>query len=84
LTTLVLTLSVPLKSSGRSVQSLCHVAVNGGQFGRVLAAGGRPGGFSAAGGVTTKLRLLNIEGAQVGDAPTLFESLPLAARPRRG
>jgi methylated-DNA-[protein]-cysteine S-methyltransferase len=35
------------------------------------------------GGVTTKLRLLNIEGAQVGDAPTLFESLPLAARPRR-
>jgi methylated-DNA-[protein]-cysteine S-methyltransferase len=51
---------------------------------RVLAAGGRPGGFSAAGGVTTKLRLLNIEGAQVGDAPTLFESLPLAARPRRG
>jgi methylated-DNA-[protein]-cysteine S-methyltransferase len=51
---------------------------------RVLAAGGKPGGFSAAGGVTTKLRLLNIEGAQVGDAPTLFESLPLATRPRRG
>jgi methylated-DNA-[protein]-cysteine S-methyltransferase len=42
------------------------------------------GGFSTAGGVTTKPRLLNIEGAQVGDAPTLFESLPLAARPRRG
>ena len=37
----------------------------------------------AAGGVMTKLRLLNIEGAQVDDAPTLFESLPLAARPRR-
>jgi methylated-DNA-[protein]-cysteine S-methyltransferase len=50
---------------------------------RVLAAGGKPGGFSAAGGVTTKLRLLEIEGAQVGDAPTLFESLPLAARPGR-
>jgi methylated-DNA-[protein]-cysteine S-methyltransferase len=50
---------------------------------RVLAAGGKPGGFSAAGGVTTKLRLLNIEGAQVGETPTLFESLPLAARPRR-
>ena len=31
----------------------------------------------------TKLRLLNFEGAQVGGAPTLFESLPLAARPRR-
>jgi methylated-DNA-[protein]-cysteine S-methyltransferase len=50
---------------------------------RVLAAGGKVGGFSAAGGVTTKLRLLDIEGAQVGDAPTLFESLPLAARPHR-
>jgi methylated-DNA-[protein]-cysteine S-methyltransferase len=50
---------------------------------RVLAAGGKVGGFSAAGGVTTKLRLLDIEGAQVGDAPTLFDSLPLAARPRR-
>jgi methylated-DNA-[protein]-cysteine S-methyltransferase len=37
----------------------------------------------AAGGVMTKLRLLNIEGAPVGGAPTLFESLPLAARPRR-
>jgi methylated-DNA-[protein]-cysteine S-methyltransferase len=48
---------------------------------RVLAAGGKVGGFSAAGGVTTKLRLLNIEGARVGEAPTLFESLPLAARP---
>jgi methylated-DNA-[protein]-cysteine S-methyltransferase len=51
---------------------------------RVVAAGGRVGGFSAAGGITTKLRLLNIEGAQVGETPTLFESLPLAARPRRG
>jgi len=50
---------------------------------RVLAAGGKVGGFSAAGGITTKLRLLGIEGAQVGEAPTLFESLPLAARPRR-
>jgi len=50
---------------------------------RVLAAGGKPGGFSAAGGVTTKLRLLEIEGAQVGDVPTLFDSLPLAAKPRR-
>ncbi len=50
---------------------------------RVLAAGGKLGGFSAAGGVTTKLRLLNIEGARLSDAPTLFESLPLAARPRR-
>lgn len=30
---------------------------------RVLAAGGRPGGFSAPGGLTTKRRLLEIEGA---------------------
>lgn len=30
---------------------------------RVLAAAGRPGGFSANGGVATKLRLLAIEGA---------------------
>jgi methylated-DNA-[protein]-cysteine S-methyltransferase len=29
---------------------------------RVVAAGGRTGGFSARGGVTTKLRLLAIEG----------------------
>jgi methylated-DNA-[protein]-cysteine S-methyltransferase len=50
---------------------------------RVLAAGGKPGGFSAAGGIATKLRLLDIEGAQVGEAPTLFVSLPLAARPGR-
>ena len=50
---------------------------------RVVAAGGRLGGFSAAGGVTTKLRLLNIEGAHVGEVPTLFDSLPLAARPGR-
>jgi methylated-DNA-[protein]-cysteine S-methyltransferase len=50
---------------------------------RVLAAGGKVGGFSAAGGVMTKLRLLEIEGARVGEALTLFESLPLAARPRR-
>jgi methylated-DNA-[protein]-cysteine S-methyltransferase len=50
---------------------------------RVLAAGGKVGGFSADGGITTKLRLLDIEGAQVGEPPTLFESLPLATRPRR-
>jgi methylated-DNA-[protein]-cysteine S-methyltransferase len=30
---------------------------------RVLAAAGRPGGFSASGGVATKLRMLAIEGA---------------------
>ena len=51
---------------------------------RVLAAGGKLGGFSANGGVVTKLRLLEIEGAQIGEAPTLFDELPLAVRtPRR-
>jgi methylated-DNA-[protein]-cysteine S-methyltransferase len=35
---------------------------------RVTAAGGKPGGFSARGGVNTKLRLLTIEGAAVVQA----------------
>jgi methylated-DNA-[protein]-cysteine S-methyltransferase len=48
---------------------------------RVLAAGGKTGGFSANGGVTTKLRLLTIEGAQPG-GPTLFDRLPLESRRR--
>ena len=49
---------------------------------RVLAAGGKAGGFSAPGGVATKMRLLSIEGAQPGGA-TLFDQLPLAAPQRR-
>ena len=50
---------------------------------RILAAGGKPGGFSAPGGVATKLRLLTIEGAQP-EGPMLFDRLPLAAaRTRR-
>ena len=50
---------------------------------RVLAANGKPGGFSASGGVTTKLRLLTIEKAKISDEPALFDDLPLAAKPRR-
>ena len=50
---------------------------------RVLAAGGKVGGFSANGGIATKLRLLSIEGARTSAAPTLFEDLPLVAAPRR-
>lgn len=46
---------------------------------RVLAANGKSGGFSAPGGVITKLRLLTIENAQP-DSPTLFERLPFEAR----
>jgi methylated-DNA-[protein]-cysteine S-methyltransferase len=49
---------------------------------RVLAAAGKTGGFSAAGGVVTKLQLLTIENAQP-NGPTLFDHLPLAAAPRR-
>ena len=41
---------------------------------RVLAAGHRAGGFSADGGVRTKLRLLQIEGAVLGGAPGLFDT----------
>jgi methylated-DNA-[protein]-cysteine S-methyltransferase len=40
---------------------------------RVLAAGGRSGGFSAPGGTRTKLRLLEIEGANFGGGPGLFD-----------
>ncbi len=49
---------------------------------RVLAAGGKTGGFSAPGGIVTKLQLLTIEGAQPG-GPTLFDRLPLQARRHR-
>lgn len=40
---------------------------------RVLAAGKRSGGFSAGGGVATKLRMLQIEKAELGDGPGWFD-----------
>jgi methylated-DNA-[protein]-cysteine S-methyltransferase len=40
---------------------------------RVLAAGNKPGGFSARGGVETKLKMLAIEGAAVNHTPGLFD-----------
>jgi methylated-DNA-[protein]-cysteine S-methyltransferase len=52
---------------------------------RVLAAGSKAGGFSANGGVTTKLRLLAIERARTSDAPTLFDgdrAFGFALKPR--
>jgi methylated-DNA-[protein]-cysteine S-methyltransferase len=49
---------------------------------RVMAAGRKTGGFSAPGGVQTKLKLLSIEGAQLEDAPMLFDRLPLVAQRR--
>jgi len=50
---------------------------------RVLAANGKTGGFSANGGVETKMRMLTIERAGTSAAPSLFADLPLAAKPRR-
>ena len=40
---------------------------------RVLAANGKTGGFSAPGGVPTKLRMLEIERARASAIPTLFD-----------
>jgi O-6-methylguanine DNA methyltransferase len=55
---------------------------------RVVAAGGKIGGFSANGGITTKLRLLSIEGAQANSQLGLFEGgggpWHLTARPLSG
>lgn len=42
---------------------------------RVLAAGRRPGGFSAQGGIATKLRLLQSEGACIGSQTGLFDAM---------
>jgi methylated-DNA-[protein]-cysteine S-methyltransferase len=42
---------------------------------RVLAAGGRLGGFSAYGGTSTKKKLLALEGVQLGDAPPRLPGL---------
>jgi len=53
---------------------------------RVLGSDGKVGGFSANGGVETKLKMLTIERARTGGAPTLFDDDPafgLAAAPKR-
>jgi methylated-DNA-[protein]-cysteine S-methyltransferase len=44
---------------------------------RVLAAGGKVGGFSAPGGSLAKLRMLELEGVRVGPAPPAQASLGL-------
>ena len=49
--------------------------VNDGEFSKT-------GGFSAPGGIVTKLQLLTIEGAEPS-GPTLFEHLPLQVAARR-
>ncbi|AUX80420.1 methylated-DNA--[protein]-cysteine S-methyltransferase [Sinorhizobium fredii] len=42
---------------------------------RVLAAGGKVGGFSAPGGATTKLRMLELEGVHIGRPEPAQQSL---------
>ena len=52
---------------------------------RILAANGKAGGFSAPGGVDTKLRLLTLERARTTAEPSLFalDQLPLAKASKR-
>ena len=49
---------------------------------RVLGVDGKVGGFSAPGGVVTKMKMLAIEKARTSEAPMLFDA-PLAIAPRR-
>jgi methylated-DNA-[protein]-cysteine S-methyltransferase len=44
---------------------------------RVLAAGGKVGGFSAPGGAATKIRMLALEGVHAGPPQPAQQSLPL-------
>jgi methylated-DNA-[protein]-cysteine S-methyltransferase len=50
---------------------------------RVMGAGGKLTGFSAPGGLATKLKLLEIEGARLAEPPSLFGELPLEVAPPR-
>ena len=43
---------------------------------RVLAAGNKPGGFSAYGGITTKQKLLALEGVRLCEASNAPPRLP--------
>jgi methylated-DNA-[protein]-cysteine S-methyltransferase len=42
-----------------------------------LAAGGKVGGFSAPGGATSKIRMLEVEGIRVGPAEPAQKSFAL-------
>ena len=44
---------------------------------RVLAAGGKVGGFSAPGGSVAKARMLELEGVRAGPPPPAQQSLGL-------
>ena len=48
---------------------------------RILASAGGSGGFSAPGGVSTKLKMLEMEGARRSQEPELFDRLPWMAKP---
>ncbi|MEM9840207.1 MAG: methylated-DNA--[protein]-cysteine S-methyltransferase [Pseudomonadota bacterium] len=50
---------------------------------RIVGANGRLTGFSAPGGIETKRRLLEIEGAGLAETSTLFGALPVTVKPRR-
>jgi len=50
---------------------------------RVVGAKGRLTGFSAHGGTETKLKLLAIEKASLGEPQGLFGHLPMATKPQR-
>jgi methylated-DNA-[protein]-cysteine S-methyltransferase len=50
---------------------------------RVLGADGKPGGFSAPGGLETKARMLTLERARTSAAPTLFD-MEFSVAPARG
>lgn len=49
---------------------------------RVIGANSRLTGFSAHGGIETKRRLLEIEGASIAGTPRLFDHLPISVKPR--
>lgn len=48
---------------------------------RILGGAGKSGGFSAPGGTSTKLKMLEIEGARRGPDAALFDRLPWAMKP---
>jgi methylated-DNA-[protein]-cysteine S-methyltransferase len=47
---------------------------------RVMGANGKLTGFSANGGIRTKLKMLEIEGAQLGEVPGLFDQMLLTTK----
>jgi methylated-DNA-[protein]-cysteine S-methyltransferase len=44
---------------------------------RVLAAGGKPGGFSAPGGAASKIKMLELEGVHLGPRARAQQSFEL-------